>query len=173
MRSGRYIACQVDTKSKYADALAGYVLQHGVAGASLRPMAKAAGTSDRMLVYHFGSKAGVLESALDVIVERNIAQLDGSLPAEPMPADSLLPLIGMAMQTDLSRQSLAVFLELAAMALRDDAMARGVGHRIAAHFHGWLQARLTEPGRAGELLCSIEGWGLLAAVGLDLPFPNG
>ena len=36
--------------------LAEHVLKNGLNNASLRPMAKAAGTSDRMLIYHFGSK---------------------------------------------------------------------------------------------------------------------
>ena len=36
--------------------LAAYVLENGLADVSLRPLAKAAGTSDRMLLYHFGSK---------------------------------------------------------------------------------------------------------------------
>ncbi|MFZ9395925.1 MAG: TetR family transcriptional regulator, partial [Erythrobacter sp.] len=36
--------------------LAAHVLAHGLAGASLRPLARAAGTSARMLIYHFGSK---------------------------------------------------------------------------------------------------------------------
>lgn len=36
--------------------LAAHVLRHGLGSASLRPLAKAAGTSDRMLIYHFGSK---------------------------------------------------------------------------------------------------------------------
>ena len=173
MCSGRYIRRQVATREKYSEALADWVLAHGLAGASLRPMAKTAGTSDRMLVYHFGGKAGVLRAALDVIAARNMDSLDAALPEQAMPAETLMPLIGAAMSGELFRPSLAVFFELAAMSLRGDADARAVGHRIASHFHAWLAARLTEPERAGELLGAIEGWGVLTAVGLDLPFPSG
>ncbi len=51
------------------DALVGsaldYVLRRGVADLSLRPLAAAAGTSDRMLLYHFGSKRALVERVLE------------------------------------------------------------------------------------------------------------
>lgn len=184
MRSGRYNRRQVTkpnpqsndtsaTRDAHTEALADYVLAHGIAGSSLRPMAKAAGTSDRMLLYHFGSKAGVMEAALRLIVERNSAALDGALPPFPMPAEQLMPMIGMAMAGPLFDQSIAVFLELASLSKRGDKTAKAMGFGIASHFHGWLAARLTQPERAGELLCAVEGWALLTAVGLDVAFPSG
>lgn len=42
-----------------------YALRHGVADLSLRPLAAALGTSDRMLVYHFGSKRSLIDQVLD------------------------------------------------------------------------------------------------------------
>jgi AcrR family transcriptional regulator len=42
-----------------------YLLEHGVANASLRPMAKALGTSARMLMFHFQSKEGLLQAAME------------------------------------------------------------------------------------------------------------
>jgi AcrR family transcriptional regulator len=184
IRSGRYSDGQVTkptphstdtsaTRDAYTEALADYVLAFGIAGSSLRPMAKAAGTSDRMLVYHFGSKAGVMETALTRIVERNSAALDAALPPSPLPAEQLMPMIGMAMAGPLFDQSIAVFLELASLAQRGEPTAKAMGFRIASHFHDWLAARLTEPERAGELLCAVEGWALLTAVGLDVAFPSG
>ena len=163
----------METRDRYAEALADYVLAHGLAASSLRPMAKAAGTSDRMLVYHFRSKAGVLRAALGVIAARTMLTLDAALPVHRQPTATLMTQLGEAMQGDAFRQSLAVFYELAALSLRGDEVARDVGGRIAAHFQDWLAVRLTEPERAGELLASIEGWGVLTAVGLDLPFPKG
>lgn len=160
-------------KIKYTDALADYVLAHGLSASSLRPMAKSAGTSDRMLVYHYGSKSGVLEAALTEIADRNATALDQALPPNPLPANQLLPMIGMAMNTDMFTQSIAVFLEMAALSLRGDKTAQHIGHGIACHFRDWLADRLTEPDRAVSLLAEIEGWAVLTAVGLDVPFPTG
>ncbi|MGH9227390.1 MAG: TetR family transcriptional regulator [Acidimicrobiales bacterium] len=42
-----------------------YTLRRGVADLSLRPLAAALGTSDRMLVYHFGSKRALIDQVLD------------------------------------------------------------------------------------------------------------
>jgi len=42
-----------------------YFLAHGVAGLSLRPLAGKIGTSARLLVYHFGSKDGLIQAVMD------------------------------------------------------------------------------------------------------------
>ena len=47
--------------------LAAHVIEHGLGGASLRPLAKAAGTSDRMLIYHFGDKETLVRDLLEYI----------------------------------------------------------------------------------------------------------
>jgi AcrR family transcriptional regulator len=46
-----------------------YVLQHGVGGLSLRPMAKDMGTTARMLIHHFGSKEALISDVLIAIEE--------------------------------------------------------------------------------------------------------
>lgn len=46
-----------------------YVLQHGVGGLSLRPMAKHMGTTARMLIHHFGSKEALIADVLVAIEE--------------------------------------------------------------------------------------------------------
>ncbi|MEO0463822.1 MAG: TetR/AcrR family transcriptional regulator [Pseudomonadota bacterium] len=47
--------------------MAAHVMEHGLGGASLRPLAKAAGTSDRMLIYHFGNKEQLITDLLGYI----------------------------------------------------------------------------------------------------------
>src|SRR5271165_1824290 len=50
-----------------------YVLQHGFAKVSLRPMAKELKTNARMLVYHFGSREGLMREILLGLREREDA----------------------------------------------------------------------------------------------------
>jgi AcrR family transcriptional regulator len=52
-------------REQLVEAALGYVLSRGVADLSLRPLAAAIGTSDRMLVYHFGSKQILVSDLLD------------------------------------------------------------------------------------------------------------
>ncbi|MEC7952275.1 MAG: TetR/AcrR family transcriptional regulator [Pseudomonadota bacterium] len=60
--------------------LAGYVLENGLADVSLRPLAKAAGTSDRMLLYHFGSKEELVAALLEYLASMYAATLDAAFP---------------------------------------------------------------------------------------------
>ncbi len=46
------------------DAIVGYLVKHGVADVSLRPLAKAVGSSPRVLLYYFGSKEKMLTQAI-------------------------------------------------------------------------------------------------------------
>jgi AcrR family transcriptional regulator len=52
-----------------------YVLSHGVADLALRPLAKALNTNARMLVYHFGSREGLMRQILIGLRERGDAQI--------------------------------------------------------------------------------------------------
>src|SRR5215210_316661 len=57
-----------------------HVLADGLIGLSLRPLAKAVGTSDRMLIYHFGSRDGLVAAVVDESTNRSVRYLRG-LPA--------------------------------------------------------------------------------------------
>jgi AcrR family transcriptional regulator len=67
-----------------------YVAEHGISDLSLRGLAAALGTSHRMLIYHFGSKEGLLIEVIKAVEQRQrdaLAELkrDPSLsPAETM-----------------------------------------------------------------------------------------
>jgi AcrR family transcriptional regulator len=45
----------------------GHFAEHGVGDTSLRALAEAIGTSHRMLIYHFGSREGLLAAVVDVV----------------------------------------------------------------------------------------------------------
>jgi len=44
-----------------------YFLQHGVAELSLRPLARQIGTSARLIIYHFGSKDGLITAVMEEV----------------------------------------------------------------------------------------------------------
>jgi len=49
-----------------------HVLEHGLIGLSLRPVAAAVGTSDRMLIYHFGSRDALVSAVVARSTERAV-----------------------------------------------------------------------------------------------------
>ncbi|MEJ7634627.1 TetR/AcrR family transcriptional regulator [Aeromicrobium sp.] len=61
------------------EAATDYALAHGLIGLSLRPLAAALGTSDRMLIYHFGSKDELVAAVLETSNQRSMA-LFGAMP---------------------------------------------------------------------------------------------
>ena len=72
----------VETSSRRAelfDASYAYVLDHGLHGLSLRPLAAAIGTSPRVLLYLFGSKDGLLRELLDRARREHITRMISTL----------------------------------------------------------------------------------------------
>ncbi len=67
-------------KGRLLDAAIEYFATHGTADVSLRALAAALGTSHRMLIYHFGSREGLL---LEVVRAVEAAQLDALARLEP------------------------------------------------------------------------------------------
>ncbi|MDX6301398.1 MAG: hypothetical protein QOF53_2612 [Nocardioidaceae bacterium] len=65
-----------------AEAATDYVLTYGLVGLSLRPLAAALGTSDRMLLYHFGTKDDLVARVLRLANDRSVAEVR-RLPAAP------------------------------------------------------------------------------------------
>ncbi|MCX5213717.1 TetR/AcrR family transcriptional regulator [Kitasatospora sp. NBC_00240] len=59
-----------------------YVLGHGLAGLSLRPLAAALDTSPRMLLYDFGSKQELVAAVLAEARRRGATRLAANLPSE-------------------------------------------------------------------------------------------
>lgn len=76
------------TRNKLLAAAVAYVAANGVSELSLRTWAGAIGTSHRMLIYHFGSREGLLVEVIRVVEQRQreaLAELElaaGSSPTE-------------------------------------------------------------------------------------------
>ncbi len=66
---------RTDVLARAAD----YVLERGLAGLSLRPLAKALGTSPRMLLYDFGSKEQLIDEVLAQIRRREETLLEADV----------------------------------------------------------------------------------------------
>lgn len=152
-------------------AMADHVLAQGLAGASLRTLAAAAGTSDRMLLYYFTSKDDLLAATLGDIAQRLLTALEQALPADTrLPANALLARLRGALATTDLRAAMAVWLELVAGALRGQQPHTRLAGPIAAGFHQWIAARLDAPeaeraAQAARLLALVDGMLLLDAAG--------
>ena len=76
------MARETGRRDEFAQAATDYVLEHGLVGLSLRPMAADLGTSDRMLLYHFASKDDLVATVLRVSNDRSVAEIRALPPSE-------------------------------------------------------------------------------------------
>ena len=67
-------------REELAEAATDYALEHGLIGLSLRPLAEALGTSDRMLLYHFRDKDDLVATILRTSAARSVLSIR-ALPA--------------------------------------------------------------------------------------------
>jgi AcrR family transcriptional regulator len=75
-----------DRRHDLAEAATDYVLEHGLLDLSLRPLAAALGTSDRMLLYHFGSKDELVAAVLRTSNEWSTAHVRAMEPSADLRA---------------------------------------------------------------------------------------
>ena len=71
-----------DTRERLLAAAVDYAAEHGLADLSLRTLAAGLGTSHRMLIFHFGSKEGLLVEVVRAVEARQRALL-AELRADP------------------------------------------------------------------------------------------
>ena len=61
-----------DRRQELLDLATDRVLEDGLIGLTLRPLAAAIGTSDRMLVYHFGSRDALVSEIVTATSQRAV-----------------------------------------------------------------------------------------------------
>jgi AcrR family transcriptional regulator len=161
-----------DRRAALIAKVAEHILGHGLSASSLRPLAKAAQISDRMLLYYFKDKAAVITAALEVIASRLVALLEEKSGNEKLPLEPLRVKLVAILSEETLWPYMRLWLEIAALAARDDLFFLGVGERMARGFLAWGAAQLdsaTPEDRerdAARLLVMIEGMIVLKAVGL-------
>lgn len=153
-------------------ALADHLLAHGLAGSGLRALARAAGTSDRMLLYYFRDKEELLEAALGEVA----ARLTGELAAAtggPLPPGALRMRIASFLLEERLWPYMRLWLEVASRAASGDPLCRRMGEALGRGFLAWGESQLdcTDDAvrglEAARLLAMIEGLVLLKSLGLD------
>lgn len=102
-------------REELAHAATDYAFEHGLIGLSLRPLAEAVGTSDRMLLYHFRDKDDLVTTILRTANARSVATLR-ELPASPDLRSAVVDL-WRAVSTGDQQGCQRLYLEAAALGL--------------------------------------------------------
>ena len=121
------------------DLAADSLLNRGLHGLSLRPLASDLGVSPRTLLYHFGSKEKLIVEAIRHLRRRQpaIRKLLEDPPTTSATASESISEVWDEARQPQSRPFLALYFELAALSVRDPATYRPL---IRALDDDWIQA---------------------------------
>jgi len=147
-----------DKKARLRGAVADYVLAHGLADLSLRPLAKAVGSSARMLIYHFGSREALVREALEEIRDREDAHVKAwwdSEGARPRPLAAFIHAYWKRLSDPEAEPAARFLFEAYAMALRRPAEFGRFMEIPVAYWQGLLARASVPDGGDAELATII------------------
>lgn len=118
------------------DDIVGYLVRHGVASLSLRPLAHAVGSSPRVLLYYYGSKEKLVVRALARLRERQCATMSQLREARYERPSDACRAMWQQMTTPQSEMLFKFFFETYALALRTP---RRFGDFLNSTIEDWLE----------------------------------
>jgi AcrR family transcriptional regulator len=115
-------------RARLLEKAADYVLSHGLGDLTLRPLARALKTNARMLVYHFGSREGLMREVLRCVREREDVHIQGWFQAgkSPRTLPQFLRWFWRRSTASRRRPAIRLLFELYALALRNPREFPGV-----------------------------------------------
>jgi AcrR family transcriptional regulator len=134
----------VTPREKLLAATVAYVARHGFADLSLRTLARAIGTSHRMLLYHFTSKEGLL-AAVVAAVEAHQRDVLDALAASDLPPRFALGVFWEDVASEQRREHVRLFFEIVAQALAGRPGTEGLRERLIEPWIERVAARSTLP----------------------------
>ncbi len=161
-------------QDQWLDCMADHLLIHGLGAASLRPLAQAAGTSDRMLIYYYKDKDTLIAAILQRIAMRLTAMMIERGSGGPLPFDACLKRTVAILSDAIFDPYMRMFLAIAAKAAEGENVYRTTGKQLGQLYFEWAKGQLqsADEGRqaceAALLMQRIEGMVFLRAIGLDV-----
>ena len=115
-------------RARLLEQAADYVLSHGLADSTLRPLARALRTNARMLIYHFGSREQLMREVLGCTREREDARFQAWFQAgkRARTLPQFLRWLWRRQATTRRKPAIRLLFELYALALRNPREYPGV-----------------------------------------------
>lgn len=160
-------------QDQWLDRMADHALAHGLGAASLRPLAKAAGTSDRMLLYYFKDKAALITAIFQRVAMRLTIVTMERGSSDPLPYEACLIRTVAILGDAIFDPYLRLFLQMAARAAEGDPLYRSIGEQLGRMYFEWAKSQLASENEeardreAALMIQRIEGMIFLRAIGLD------
>ncbi len=147
-----------DRRDELLQGTVAWVLQHGLGGLSLRPLAAALGTSDRMLVYHFGSKDRLVDEVLAAANGLLLAGVTAAASASPREPAALLRALWAVAAQDSTAPFVRLFFEVYGLALQRPDRYGAALREVAGAWRQAVLERLDGDERTATLVvAAVEG----------------
>jgi AcrR family transcriptional regulator len=157
-----------DQRERAIRLLAATLLEKGLAETSLRQLAKAAGVSDRMILYYFKDKADILASTLSRIALEMTVLLTDAIPENAnLPPVDFIAAATAVTQAPVMRPYMRLWIEIIAVAARGEQPYSAVANQVTTGFLGWIETRLageaseTKRATAAMIFAMIDGLAIL------------
>lgn len=147
--------------------LASQVLEHGLASASLRTIGSAIGTSDRMLIYHFGSKDQLMAELLGHIALELASLLERAIPKQRFSSEAeLVSKVVDVMRSPPVRPYIRLWFDILSARPHGKTIPEGIAESILGGYLSWIASRHPKGDQgAPATLALIEGVMVLDAAG--------
>ena len=148
-------------RTQLRDQAVDYVLSRGVADLALRPLAKALKTNARMLIYHFGSREGLMREILTGLRERENTRIEAWFHTgkKPCTLPEFLRWYWKRLSDPRATPGIRLIFELYALALRNPREYPGV---LTDPITYWQ--KLTQKAGISAEVDTVEATLLLAAT---------
>ncbi|MEM7031744.1 MAG: TetR/AcrR family transcriptional regulator [Chloroflexota bacterium] len=145
-----------------------YLIENGLSDMGLRKLAAVADTSDRMLIYYFGTKDELMEQVLHSIASGFTAQLDAILGQHQRQADTLIGELLILSDSREFSPFIRLWFEVVGFAARGRSPYAKNATAIATNWLAWIESRLENPrpNQAIAVLAEVEGKLMLKLLGL-------
>ena len=157
-----------EQRERVTERLAEHLLATGLTQTRLRALARAAGVSDRMLLYYFTDKTEVLAAATARIAAHSVAGLAAALPegTRHPPHELVMLAVELTSGPDM-RRFMRLWVEMIGAAAKGEEPFVAISAQVLGGFKEWLAARLDVPegtdrsATAGAIIALVDGLALV------------
>lgn len=154
-------------RERLTESLADILLSDGLDALALRPAAAQLGTSDRMLLYYFGTKAALMQDVLACVSRRFADWLAEKTRGVRIPPHQMIGHTVTLMAEEDARPYVGLWFEIAARAARGETLYAGAAEEIAESWTDWIvrsvhfPAGVASRNAAAMMLAIVNGIALL------------
>ncbi len=134
-----------DRRAEVLETIVDHMLESGLGNMSLRALAGAVGTSDRMLLYYFNDKNDLMLAAFERFVQRLVGRLSEILPHGRQPFDVLLKQMWLMLKAPEYEPYVRIWYDALGHASHGEAVYLSMTNRVVDAWLEYFESRLDAP----------------------------